>query len=90
MVESIIGHVPYVDNPADIYTKVAPGGKKQNHLIRLLLHGLCDGAACMIIPLSERFAGLGGFFVALATHYIIRLVEFACALCPSNLRMFQS
>jgi hypothetical protein len=35
MGESIIGHVPSVDNPADICTKV-------NHLIHLLLHDLCD------------------------------------------------
>jgi hypothetical protein len=41
MVESIIGHVPSVDNPADIYTKVVPGGQKQNHLIHLILHDLC-------------------------------------------------
>jgi hypothetical protein len=39
---SIIGHVPSVDNPADICTKVVPGGQKWNHLIRLLLHDLCD------------------------------------------------
>jgi hypothetical protein len=42
MVESIIGHVPSVDNPAEIFTKVVPGGQKRNHLIRLLLHDLCD------------------------------------------------
>jgi hypothetical protein len=42
MGESIIGHVPSVDNPADICTNVVPGGQKRNHLIRLLLHGLCD------------------------------------------------
>jgi hypothetical protein len=42
MVESIIGHVPSVDNPTDICTKVSPGGQKRNHLIRLLLHDLCD------------------------------------------------
>jgi hypothetical protein len=42
MGESIIVHVPYVDNPADIFTKVVPGGQKRNHLIRLLLHDLCD------------------------------------------------
>jgi hypothetical protein len=42
MGESIIGHVPYVDNPADICTKVVPGGQKRNNLIRLLLHDLCD------------------------------------------------
>jgi hypothetical protein len=42
MGESIIGHVPSVDNPADICTNVVPGGQKWNHLIRLLLHDLCD------------------------------------------------
>jgi hypothetical protein len=42
MGELIIGHVPSVDNPADICTKVVPGGKKRNHLIHLLLHDLCD------------------------------------------------
>jgi hypothetical protein len=30
MGESIIGNVPSVDKPADICTKVAPGGQKQN------------------------------------------------------------
>jgi hypothetical protein len=42
MGESIIRHVPSVDNPADICTKVVTGGQKRNHLIRLLLHDLCD------------------------------------------------
>jgi hypothetical protein len=42
MGESIIGHVPSVDNPADICTKVVPGGQKRNHLICLLLHDLCN------------------------------------------------
>jgi hypothetical protein len=42
MGESIIGHVPSVDNPADTCTKVVSGGQKRNHLIRLLLHDLCD------------------------------------------------
>jgi hypothetical protein len=42
MGESIIGHVPSVDNPADICTNVVPGDQKRNHLIRLLLHDLCD------------------------------------------------
>jgi hypothetical protein len=31
-----------VDNPADICTNVVPGGKKWDHLIRHLLHDLCD------------------------------------------------
>jgi hypothetical protein len=42
MKESIIGHVPSVGNPADICTKVVPGGQKRNHLIWLLVHDLCD------------------------------------------------
>jgi hypothetical protein len=42
MGESIIINVPSVDNPDDICTKVVPGGQKRNHLIRLLLHDLCD------------------------------------------------
>jgi hypothetical protein len=42
MGESIIGHVPSFDIPADIFTKFVPGGQKWNHLIRILLHDLCD------------------------------------------------
>jgi hypothetical protein len=42
MGESIIGHLPSVENPADIFAKIVPGGQKRNHLIRLLLHDLCD------------------------------------------------
>jgi hypothetical protein len=40
--ESITGHVPSVENTADIYTKVVPGRNKRNHFIHLLLHDLCD------------------------------------------------
>jgi hypothetical protein len=42
MRESIICHVPSVDNPADIYTKVVSIGQKRQNLIILLLHDLCD------------------------------------------------
>jgi hypothetical protein len=35
---------------------------------------------CLIIPLSERFAGPGGFLVAWATKYVIRWLEL-CELC---------
>jgi hypothetical protein len=52
--ESIIGHVPSVDNPADNCTIVVPGGQKRNHLICLLLHDMCDGTVCLIILLSEE------------------------------------
>jgi hypothetical protein len=75
MGESIIGHVPSVENPADICTKVVPGGQKRNNLIRILLHDLCDRTFCLIILLSDslkRFAGLGGFLVTWATKYTIR------------------
>jgi hypothetical protein len=40
--ESIIGHVPYVNNPDDICTKAVPGGQKRDHTIVLLLHDLVD------------------------------------------------
>jgi hypothetical protein len=40
--ESIIGHVPSVENPSEICNEVVSGGQKRNHLIRLLLHDLCD------------------------------------------------
>jgi hypothetical protein len=42
MGESIIGHVPSVDNPSEICSKFVPGGQKRNHLICLILHDLCD------------------------------------------------
>jgi 3-keto-L-gulonate-6-phosphate decarboxylase len=42
MGESIIGHIPSVNNPADIYTKAVPGGQKRDHLIGLLMHEIVD------------------------------------------------
>jgi hypothetical protein len=42
MGESIIGHVPSVNNPADICTKAVPGGQKRDRLIGLLLHDIID------------------------------------------------
>jgi hypothetical protein len=42
MRESIIVQFPSVNNPADICTKVVPGGHKRDHLIGLLLHDLVD------------------------------------------------
>ena len=45
MKESLMGHVPSVDNPAHICTKVVPGGTKRKHLIGKMLHDLyCRGA----------------------------------------------
>jgi hypothetical protein len=39
---AIIGHVPSVNNPADICTKAVPDGQKRDHLIGLLLHDIVD------------------------------------------------
>jgi hypothetical protein len=57
MGESIIWHVPSDENHSDICTNVVTGGQKRNHLIRLLLHGLCDKTVCMIIILSQEVCG---------------------------------
>ena len=40
MKESMTGHVPSVNSPADICTKVVTGGEKRNHLISKVLHDL--------------------------------------------------
>jgi replicative superfamily II helicase len=37
-----MAHVPSGDNPANIATKVTPGGQKRDHLIRMLLYDLAD------------------------------------------------
>jgi hypothetical protein len=42
MGESIIGHIPSVNNPTDICTKAVPGDHKRDHLIGLLLHDFFD------------------------------------------------
>jgi hypothetical protein len=60
MGESIIGHVPSVDNPAEIFTKVIPGGQKRSHLIHILLHDLCEWIFCLIIFLSQEVCGSRG------------------------------
>ena len=40
--ESLKDHVPSVDNPAEICTKVVPGGAKQKNLIGKVLHDLYE------------------------------------------------
>ena len=42
MKESLTGHVPSVDNPAEICTKVVPCGSKWKHLIGKVLHDLYE------------------------------------------------
>ena len=40
--ESLMGHVPTVENLEDISKKVVPGGAKPKHLIGKVLHDLYD------------------------------------------------
>jgi hypothetical protein len=42
MGESIIGHVPTVNNPAGICIKAVSGDQKRDHLIGLLMYDLVD------------------------------------------------
>ena len=42
MGEMLTAHIPSVDNPADLGTKVVPGGQKRNHLVSKLLYDLVD------------------------------------------------
>jgi hypothetical protein len=42
MGESIIGHIPSMNNPADMCTRAVPGGQKRDHLIGLLLHDIVN------------------------------------------------
>jgi hypothetical protein len=40
--ECLVGHVPTNDNPADICTKIIPGGQKRDHLVGLILYDIVD------------------------------------------------
>ena len=42
MGECLTTHIRTENNPADICTKVLPGGQKRNHLISLILYDICD------------------------------------------------
>jgi hypothetical protein len=42
MGKSLMGHLPMNDNPVDLATKLIPGGIKQDHLVSLVLHDICD------------------------------------------------
>ena len=42
MGESITAHVPTLLNPADLCTKVIPGGIKRDNIIRLILYDIVD------------------------------------------------
>ena len=43
MGEILTTHVPTLENPADLCTKVVPGGRKRDHLVAMILHDLGDG-----------------------------------------------
>jgi hypothetical protein len=42
MGECLTGHVPTENNPADLATKLVPGGMKRDHLVGLVLYDICD------------------------------------------------
>jgi hypothetical protein len=42
MGECLVGHVSTHDNPADICTKLIPGGQKRDHLVGLILYDIAD------------------------------------------------
>ena len=42
MGECLVGHVRTHENPADIATKVLPGGQKRDYLVGLVLYDICD------------------------------------------------
>ena len=42
MGEIMTTHVPMLDNPADLCTKVTSGGQKKNHLVSLTLYDIED------------------------------------------------
>ena len=42
MGECVTAHICSENNPADICTKILPGGQKRNGLIAMVLYDLCD------------------------------------------------
>ena len=42
MGKSLVGHVPSVENCADLATKLIPGGQKRNYLVSKVLYDICD------------------------------------------------
>jgi hypothetical protein len=41
MGESLVGHIPSVENSADLGTKIIPGGQKRDHLVGKVLYDIC-------------------------------------------------
>ena len=44
MGESLVGHISSTENPADLATKLIPGGQKRNYLVGKVLYDICDHA----------------------------------------------
>jgi len=42
MGECLVGHIPSKENPADLATKIVPGGQRRDYLVDKVLHDLCD------------------------------------------------
>ena len=42
MGECLTAHVLTDQNPADLCTKVIPGGRKRDHLVSMVLYDICD------------------------------------------------
>ena len=42
MGECLPGHISTHDNPADLCTKIIPGGQKGNHLVGKVIYDLVD------------------------------------------------
>lgn len=42
MGECLITHIPTAENPADLATKLIPGGQKRDHLVRKILYDIAD------------------------------------------------
>ena len=42
MGESLVTHVASTENPADLATKIIPGGQKRNYLVNKVLYDICD------------------------------------------------
>ena len=61
MGESLTGHIPSKENPADLATKIMKGGEKRNHLVSMVLYDIFDWVKHPMIPMHEQFDGLLGF-----------------------------
>ena len=45
MGDSLTGHIPTAETPADLATKIIPGGQKREYLVSKLLYDIFEPAA---------------------------------------------